>query len=85
MSAKSPVAPLLSNVVGGGGGTFGEGKSTTAVVSRAGFSPTERRNSSFNREAVVDCKRFGGANNSSSESYQTARQVEGKSVVHLCA
>lgn len=85
MSAKSPAAALPSNVVGGGGDTFGEGRSTIAVASRAGFSLMERRNSSFSREAVVDCKRFGGANNSSSESYRNIRQVEGESVVHLCS
>jgi len=85
VSKKSPAAPLTSKVVGGGGDTFAEGKSTIAVASRARSSLVERRNNSFNREAVVDCKRFGGANNSSSESCQNTRQGKGESVAHLCS
>jgi hypothetical protein len=47
-----------------------------AVGSRCGPSELlmERRYNSFNNEAVVDCKRFGGANNSSSETCQNTRQ-----------
>ena len=69
-SGKSPAAPSPSKDVGAGGGTFGEGNSRMAVAFRAasGCSPMERKNSAFNMDAVVDCNRFGGANNSSAAS-----------------
>ena len=54
-----------------------------AMASPVDCSRKERRKRAFNKEAVVDCKRFGGANNSSPESCQGTSQTEEN--IRLCS